>query len=121
MGNSHRVETFTNVAKELGRRKLAFICSRESAGPHWLAPALRREFQAVGGGAYIVNEGFDAKSAQTAIDSGAADAVAFGRPIIANPDLPRRLRENANLNPPRPELFYSPGAEGYTDYPALPK
>jgi hypothetical protein len=46
-------------------------------------------------------------------------AVAFGRAFIANPDLPERLRQKAILNPPQPETFYGPGAEGYTDYPAL--
>ena len=119
MGDSHRVETFTHIAKELGRRKLAFICSREATGTDWLAPMLRHEFRLSGGGAYIINEGLTAEIAQAAIDSGAADAAAFGRLIIANPDLPRRLRESASLNPPRPELFYSPGPEGYTDYPAM--
>jgi 2,4-dienoyl-CoA reductase-like NADH-dependent reductase (Old Yellow Enzyme family) len=51
--------------------------------------------------------------------SGEADAVAFGQLFIANPDLPQRLRINAPLNQPQPETFYHPGAEGYTDYPAL--
>ena len=53
------------------------------------------------------------------IAHGAADAIAFGVPFLANPDLPERLRRDAPLNPPRPALFYSSGAEGYTDYPAL--
>ena len=48
-----------------------------------------------------------------------ADAVAFGKLYIANPDLVRRFREGAALNAPRPELFYAPGPEGYTDYPSL--
>jgi len=45
--------------------------------------------------------------------------VAFGRPFIANPDLVRRLREDAPLNTPDPATFYGGGAKGYTDYPAL--
>jgi len=119
VGDSTREATFTYLARELGHRKLAFICSRESVGPDWLAPKLRREFQLAGGGAYIVNEGFTGETGRSAIDSAAADGVAFGRLFIANPDLPRRLREGALLNPPRPELFYTPGAEGYTDYPEM--
>jgi N-ethylmaleimide reductase len=51
--------------------------------------------------------------------SGAADMVAFGRPFIANPDLVRRLREDAPLNAPQRETFYGGGAHGYTDYPAI--
>ncbi len=119
MGDSHRAETFTYVARELGRRRLAFICGRESIAPDWLAPTLRHEFRLSGGGAYIINEGLTAETAQAAIDSGAADGAAFGRIFIANPDLPRRLREGAPLNDQRSELFYTPGPEGYTDYPAM--
>ena len=53
-------------------------------------------------------------------DSLEADAIAFGRPFIANPDLPERLRRDAPLNPPDPAFFYGvTGARGYTDYPAL--
>jgi 2,4-dienoyl-CoA reductase-like NADH-dependent reductase (Old Yellow Enzyme family) len=51
--------------------------------------------------------------------SGRADAIAFGRPFLANPDLVARLKANAPLNQPDPETFYTQGAEGYTDYPAL--
>ncbi len=119
MGDSNRPATFSYVARELGRKRLAFICARESIGPDWLAPALRHEFRRSGGGAYIINEGLAAETAQGAIDSGAADAAAFGRLFIANPDLPRRLREHVPLNDPRPELFYAPGPAGYTDYPAM--
>ncbi|MCO3253241.1 alkene reductase, partial [Pseudomonas aeruginosa] len=50
---------------------------------------------------------------------GDADAVAFGVPFIANPDLVERLRQGAELNPPRPETFYTGGTEGYLDYPTL--
>ncbi len=58
-------------------------------------------------------------TAERLLAVGEADAVAFGQMFIANPDLPRRLRSDASLNEPRPEMFYHPGAEGYTDYPAL--
>jgi 2,4-dienoyl-CoA reductase-like NADH-dependent reductase (Old Yellow Enzyme family) len=119
MGDSNPRATFTHVARELGRRRLAFICARESARPGWLAPTLRHEFRLAGGGAYIINEEFTRATAQAAIDSGAADGAAFGRLFIANPDLPHRLHQAAPLNDPRPESFYTPGPEGYTDYPAI--
>ena len=54
------------------------------------------------------------------VESGQADAVAFGKPFISNPDLVRRLRENAELAPFNQKTFYGGGAEGYTDYPSLP-
>jgi len=52
-------------------------------------------------------------------EQGRADLVAFGKPFISNPDLVRRLRENAALNEPKRETFYGGGAAGYTDYPVL--
>jgi 2,4-dienoyl-CoA reductase-like NADH-dependent reductase (Old Yellow Enzyme family) len=76
-------------------------------------PVIRTAF----GGPLILNSDYNAASAQAALDAGEADAIAFGRPFIANPDLPRRLVEGLPLNPQRPELFYTRGAEGYLDYP----
>jgi len=73
----------------------------------------------VAGGALIANEGFTPDSAARAIGDGEADAVAFGKLFIANPDLPRRLAEGAELNAPDAATFYASGAKGYTDYPAL--
>jgi N-ethylmaleimide reductase len=115
MGDSDRAATFGYVARELGRRQLAFLCLRESVGEDSLAPELKRAF----GGVLIANERVSGAQAEQLVATGAADAVAFGKAFIANPDLPRRLREQAPLNEPRPELFYAPSAEGYTDYPAL--
>jgi N-ethylmaleimide reductase len=54
-----------------------------------------------------------------AVESGRADAVAFGRAYIANPDLVQRLKLNAPLNTPNPQTFYVPGEAGYIDYPTL--
>ncbi len=76
---------------------------------------LRRAFK----GAYIANNGFTRALAIEAVESGAADAVAFGRLFIANPDLAERLERNAPLNTPVVETFYGGDARGYTDYPAL--
>jgi len=115
VGDGDPAATFGYVAGELGRRKIAFICAREHVGPDSLGPQLKTAF----GGVYIANEGFDGAGAQAALDAGWADAVAFGKAFLANPDLPARLRAGAPLNPPRPETFYGPGAEGYVDYPAL--
>lgn len=54
-----------------------------------------------------------------AMRNGQADLIAFGLPFIANPDLTRRLRENAELNESDPDTYYGGGKHGYTDYPAL--
>lgn len=115
MGDSDRAATFGYVARELGRRNIAFLCAREYVGPDSIGPQLKKEF----GGVYIANERFTYESAQEALHAGWADAVAFGKAIIANPDLVERFRRGASLNEPQPETFYSFGAEGYTDYPTL--
>lgn len=70
-------------------------------------------------GTYIANGGYDFESGTRAIADGHADAVAYGRPFLANPDLPERFRQGADLNAPNPETFYGGGAEGYLDYPFL--
>ncbi len=70
-------------------------------------------------GVLIGNMGYDASEAAAAIATGQLDAVAFGVPFLANPDLPARLAAAAPLNAPDPATFYSPGPAGYTDYPAL--
>jgi 2,4-dienoyl-CoA reductase-like NADH-dependent reductase (Old Yellow Enzyme family) len=115
MGDSNPAATFGYVARELGQRGIAFIVAREFQGPDRLGGKLKETF----GGVYITNEKFTPASAQEALDAGDADAVAFGKLFIANPDLPRRIALNAPLNPARPEFFYGSGAQGYTDYPAL--
>jgi 2,4-dienoyl-CoA reductase-like NADH-dependent reductase (Old Yellow Enzyme family) len=73
------------------------------------------------GGVYIVNEGFTKETAEKAIADGVADAVAFGKLIISNPDLVARFKSDAPLNDWDMPTFYSGGAKGYTDYPALTK
>lgn len=70
-------------------------------------------------GVLVANMGYSADEADAAIKAGQVDAVAFGVPFLANPDLPERFRRRAPLNDPNPATFYSPGPAGYTDYPAL--
>lgn len=70
-------------------------------------------------GVIIGNMGYKADEATQAIAEGKLDAVAFGTSFLANPDLPARIAAKAALNSARPSTFYSPGPEGYTDYPAL--
>jgi len=70
-------------------------------------------------GAIVANMGFTPDEAEQAVGSGAVDAVAFGTAFLANPDLPARIRAKAALNAPDAATFYSPGAKGYNDYPAM--
>lgn len=115
MGDSDRAATFGYVARELGKRSIAFICTREKEGEDSLTPKLKELF----GGVVIANERFTKAQANAWLASGKADAVAFGIPFIANPDLPARLAADAPLNEPHPETFYSSGPVGYLDYPRL--
>ena len=115
VGDSNLSAVFHHAATELGKRKLAFLCARESYEQPPLGPSLKQAF----GGVYIANESFTAETAREAILSGKADAVAFGKSAIANPDLVERFRIGAPLNPPDPNTFYGDGPVGYTDYPFL--
>lgn len=120
-GGSHSIKdsnpeaTFSYVAEELGKRKIAFICTREFMGTDSLSPKLKKIFK----GVFIGNEKLTLASAEAALQKGDVDAVAFGKDYIANPDLVERLQKKAALNPQRPETFYASGEVGYTDYPFL--
>ncbi|SFM51915.1 alkene reductase [Nitrosomonas communis] len=70
-------------------------------------------------GVLIGNMGYTAEEAGKEINEGKIDVVAFGTSFLANPDLPARIKTNAPLNQPDPATFYTPGPQGYTDYPAL--
>lgn len=115
MGDSNPAETFGYVARELGKRGIAFICAREAQSENRLGPQLKKAF----GGVYIANQQLTKASAEQLLTAGEADAVAFGQLFIANPDLPQRLQLDAPLNVPDPDTFYHATPEGYIDYPAL--
>lgn len=125
----HPQPLFEYVVTQLAPLNLAFlhIIEGSTGGPRdhmqgdkpFDYAALRAAYRNAGGkGAWMVNNGLDSALANQALAEG-ADLVAFGRPFIANPDLTRRLRENAALNTPDRSTFYGGGAKGYTDYPAL--
>ena len=115
MHDSNPSATFGHVARELGKRGLAFVCAREFFGPDRLGPQLKKQF----GGVYITNERYTRALAEQVIRDGEADAVAFGQLFIANPDLPARFASNLPLNAPDPGTFFTSGPRGYTDYPAV--
>jgi N-ethylmaleimide reductase len=121
---------FEHVVRQLARWPLAYVHVIEGATggardfqqgdePFDYA-ALRAAYHEAGGrAAWMVNNGYDGELAAAAIASGRADIVAFGKPFISNPDLVRRLRERAPLNPFDKSTFYGGGERGYIDYPAL--
>lgn len=115
---------FTAAAAALDAIDIAFLELREPGADGSfgrtdvpkLSPAIRRVFS----GPLVLNSDYAAAAdAQAAIDAGTADAIAFGRTFLANPDLPERLRTGAALNESDPKTWYSQGLVGYTDYPAL--
>ncbi|SFH63835.1 alkene reductase [Albimonas pacifica] len=106
---------FGHVAEALGRRRLAFLFAREAVRPDSLAPMMRRVF----GGPLIANEKLTPESAAALVAAGEAEAAAFGKLFIANPDLPARIAAGAPLATPDPAGFYARGPEGYVDYPTL--
>ncbi|GAP36477.1 alkene reductase [Piscinibacter sakaiensis] len=117
---------YGHLVDQLADARLAFVhvIEGQTGGPRDVAPfdfeALRRRWkERHPDGAWIVNNGYTRQMALDAVAAGRADAVAFGKAFISNPDLVHRLRIDAPLAPPNPKTFYGGGAEGYTDYPSL--
>ena len=114
---------FQAAAEALDEIGIAFLELREpgpdgtfgKAAVDPVHPLIRKAFA----GPLVLNSDFRLEQAQSALASGAADAIAFGRTFLANPDLPERLRRNAPLNPDEMATWYSQGPEGYVDYPPL--
>ncbi|QIG78490.1 alkene reductase [Stakelama tenebrarum] len=114
---------FVPAARALAELGIGFLELREQAPDGTFGssdvPKLSPDIRKVFPGPLVLNQDYELDSAQADLDSGLADAIAFGRKFLANPDLPERLRTGAGLNTPNPRTFYAPGAEGYTDYPPL--
>jgi len=121
LSDSNPQAVFGYLIEQLNLRGIAFIHFVEGATggsrdvPGFDFAWARKTFN----GTYIANNGYDREMALDAVQTGRADAIAFGRLFIANPDLVLRLRQNAPLNTPNPQTFYTPGTAGYTDYPQL--
>jgi N-ethylmaleimide reductase len=85
------------------------------AVPQSIKDTFRKEFK----GVLILSGHYDAARAENDLDTRKADLIAVGRPLLADPDLVKRWKTGAPLNPPDRDTFYTPGAKGYTDYPVL--
>ena len=114
---------FPAAAKALAEAGVSWLEMREP-GPDGtfgkaevapVAPAIKQAF----GGPLVLNSDYDFAKAQAALDAGDADAIAFGRAFLANPDLPARFAKGAPLNADQMQTWYSRGPKGYVDYPAL--
>ena len=107
-----------SIAEEAGLGFLDII-EGQTGGPRDADDEKLAELRKHFTGVYVANNGFDRALAIKRVESGKADAIAFGRPFIGNPDLVTRLEKNAPLNESNKETWYGGGAEGYTDYPTL--
>jgi N-ethylmaleimide reductase len=122
----HPQALFTYVIEGLAKYDLAYIhvVEGQTGGARDFLPfdydALHAAYKAAGGKAgWMLNNGYDRQMAIETVDSGRADVVAFGKPFISNPDLVRRLKENAPLNTLDQATLYGGGGKGYADYPTL--
>ena len=119
--DSHPEALFPAAAEAVSGLGLAFLEIREPVQESTfvktvaplMAPAIKRAFR----GKLVLNSDFNGASGQAMLDQGTADAIAFGRPFIANPDLPARLHSGTSLAKDEMATWYTQGAEGYTDYP----
>jgi N-ethylmaleimide reductase len=118
-------EQYVSLAAAAGALNLAYLhmVDHSAMGAPRPEPAtvqaICKAFRDAGGGSVILSGGYNAERAESDLQSGAADLIAFGRPFIANPDLVARLQGGKELAVPDQTTFYSPGEAGYTDYPAL--
>ena len=120
MGSPDFRETYIYTIKELNRLDLAYVHIMDGLafGFHQQGePMTLAEFRAEYDGIIMGNCGYSKEAAEQRLTAGHADLAAFGRPFITNPDLPERLKNNWPLNPADDmSLWYTPGAEGYTDH-----
>jgi N-ethylmaleimide reductase len=123
MHDENLTETFSAAIEMLDNYRIGYLHVIESTNDgrqnnecDW---TLLRRLRELWTGFRIVNGGYDAARGQEAVLTGYADAVAYGRAFLANPDLPRRLRLGVPLNEPDQQTFYGGDARGYTDYPSL--
>lgn len=125
MGDDTPETTFGHLVEMLNQWNLAYLhlvepamvgtVKDENFDPRW--DAIIAQLRQAWKGVLILAGGYDAESAERALISGRADIIAFGRPFLANPDLPRRIHEGLPLNTPDPSSFFGGDQRGYIDYP----
>jgi len=113
--DANPIETYTTLVRAISRMGLGYLHVLQSAPLPNAHVLLRPLFD----GPFAAGGGFTKATGDAAIESGLADFVVFGKLFTSNPDLPVRFAKDAALTTPDPSTFYSPGAKGYTDFPAL--
>lgn len=121
--NEDTIPTYDYIIEKLNNYKLAYLHLSEpftdvSKVPH-SEPQIAKRYRPIYKGNLIMNAGFTQEKGNKVIEEGDADMVAFGTLFIANPDLPERFRQHAELQEADKNTFYTPGKEGYIDYPSL--
>jgi N-ethylmaleimide reductase len=112
---------YTWLARQLNEREVVYIhlVDHSAMGAPTVPDAMKAAFRQLFKGALVLSGGYDAARAEGDLVAGKADLVAVGRPFLANPDLVARWKTGAAVNAPDMSTFYTPGPEGYTDYPTL--
>jgi len=117
------IPTFDYIIEKLNEYDLAYLHLSEPFNDVSEIPFLETEiakrYRPMYKGTLVINSAFDKKKGNQFITEGLADAIAFGKPFISNPDLPERFAQNAPLAEWDTDTFYTPGEKGYTDYPNL--
>lgn len=117
------IPTFDYIVEKLNQYDLAYLHLSEpfndvSKVPY-LVTEIAKHYRPMYKGTLVINAGFDQEKGNKFILEGLADAVAYGKPFISNPDLPKRFELGADLAPFDQDTFYTPGEKGFTDYPSL--
>lgn len=112
---------YTFIAGKLNELGLVYVhlADHSAMGAPTVPDSIKQTFRDKFKNTLILSGGYDLARAEADLAAGKADLIAFGRPVLANPDIIERWKATAPLNPPRPDTFYTPGPTGYTDYPAL--
>ena len=114
-------DSFTYYAQQLGKLGLVYLhlVDHSGMGAPAVPDSVKTRMREAFGGTIILSGGYDGDSAEADLAAGKGELVAFGRPYLANSDLIARIQKGAALNEPKMDLFYTPGPEGYTDYPTI--
>ncbi|WP_415769472.1 alkene reductase [Pseudomonas sp. LB3P38] len=125
MGDESPQATFGHIVRSLNQWTLAYLhlvepavvgtVKDENFDPRW--DEIIGQLRAAWDGVLMIAGGYDPETAEQALIDGRADIIAFGRPFLANPDLPRRIRDGLSLNTPDPSTFFGGDQRGYVDYP----
>jgi N-ethylmaleimide reductase len=110
---------YLELARRLSGLLYLHLVDHSSMGAPTVPADFKLRLRGAFGGFFILSGGFDRDTAERALVEKRGDLVAFGRAMLANPDLVERMQKGAALNAPDAATFYTPGAKGYTDYPSL--